>query len=414
MNLVKTSFYTGISTAVTFISGFILVKVIAVKIGPAGIAQLGHYQNTTSLLTMAGTFSIGVGVIKYLAEFKQDLFKKQQIISTALITVIFSSLVTGLCTIIFSRQLSNEVFNNVNFWKVYLLFGSFLILISLNIIFSSVLNGLKEIKMLTIVSVCGAVFGIVFTYVGAEFFGVFGVLAAANFTALAVFIINGIVFRKITGISFKPSLKFVSKKVLFLLLSFTVMNVVISTLSPIVQLIIRNQVIKTSGLSGAGYWQGINKISEYYLTFITTVLSVYYLPTLSSLTEKKEIKNEIWKGYRIILPAVAVLAIAIYLCRSLIIKILFTDSFMPMKELFLFQMIGDFLKIGSWLLAYLMLAKAMIKLLIITELIFSTSLIILTIYFTNHYGIVGTTYAFALNYLFYWITMIFIMLKKIS
>jgi PST family polysaccharide transporter len=411
MNLVKTSFYTGISTAVTFISGFILVKVIAVKIGPAGIAQLGQYQNTTSLLTMAGTFSIGIGVVKYLAEFKDDRFKKQQIISTAVMTVIMSSLIIGLLTGLLSRQLSIQAFSDVRFWKVYLLFGCFLLLISLNIIFSSVLNGLKEIKKLTVVSICGALFGILFTYLGAEYFGVEGVLVAANFTALAVFLINLSAFRKISDISIVPSFKFFSKPVLLLLLSFTIMNVVISTLSPIVQLFIRDHIIKTISLTSAGYWQAITRISDYYLTFITTVLAVYYLPTLSGLTEKKDIKTEILKGYKIILPSVALLALIMFLCRSLIISVLFTDSFQPMKELFLFQLIGDFLKIGSWLLSYLMLAKAMIKTLIITELIFSTSLVIFTVYFTNLYGIIGTTYAFALNYLLYWITMIFVMRK---
>ena len=70
MNLLKTSFYTSISTAITFFSGFILVKVIAIKIGPEGISQLGQYQNTTALLVIASTLSISVGVTKYLAEFK--------------------------------------------------------------------------------------------------------------------------------------------------------------------------------------------------------------------------------------------------------------------------------------------------------------------------------------------------------
>ncbi len=44
-----------------------------------------------------------------------------------------------------------------------------------------------------------------------------------------------------------------------------------------------------------------------------------------------------------------------------IINILFSPQFLPMLYLFKYQLIGDVLKIGSWLLAYLMLAKAMTK-----------------------------------------------------
>lgn len=411
MTLIKTSFYTAISTAVTFLSGFVLIKVVALKIGPEGIAQLGLYQNTTSLLTMAGTFSLGIGIVKYLAEYKDDLLKRQQIITTALFAVILSSLIVGILTIIYSRTLSIQAFKSDIFWKVYTLFGSFLLLISLNIVFSSILNGLKEIKKLTIVSISGALCGLFFTYFLSTNFGVVGVLVAANFTALSVFLINVIILKKITDLSFKPSLKTFNKPILFMLLSYTLMNVVISCLSPIVQLIIRNHVIKTSSLAAAGYWQAITKISDYYLTFITAVLGVYYLPTLSGITQQSEIKKEILKGYKIILPVVGILAISIFLCKSLIIKILFTKEFEPMKELFLYQMVGDFLKIGSWLLAYLMLAKAMVKTLIITEILFSVSFVFLSIIFIDKYGVIGTTYAFALNYFLYWITMAVVMRK---
>ena len=77
MNLIKTSFYTSISTAITFISGFIVVKVVAVKIGPKGIAFVGQFQNTTAILTMLATAAISTGVVKYLAEHKGDQAKKQ-------------------------------------------------------------------------------------------------------------------------------------------------------------------------------------------------------------------------------------------------------------------------------------------------------------------------------------------------
>lgn len=62
-------------------------------------------------------------------------------------------------------------------------------------------------------------------------------------------------------------------------------------------------------------------------------------------------------------------------------------------------------KIGSWLLAYLMLAKALTKEYIITEILFSVTLIFLSRWFIGQYGVIGATYAFALNYGLYWILM---------
>jgi PST family polysaccharide transporter len=96
VNLVKTSFYTSLSTAINFISGFIVVKVVAVKIGPKGIAYVGQFQNTTAILTMLATAAIASGVVKYLAEFKTDPGKSQKIINTSFLIVFLSSLIISL------------------------------------------------------------------------------------------------------------------------------------------------------------------------------------------------------------------------------------------------------------------------------------------------------------------------------
>ncbi len=60
MNLIKTSFYTSISTAITFLSGFIIVKFVAVKIGPTGIALVGQFQNSTTIFTLIATAAVTI------------------------------------------------------------------------------------------------------------------------------------------------------------------------------------------------------------------------------------------------------------------------------------------------------------------------------------------------------------------
>lgn len=79
-----------------------------------------------------------------------------------------------------------------------------------------------------------------------------------------------------------------------------------------------------------------------------------------------------------------------------------------MLELFKWQLIGDVIKIASWLLGYLMLAKAMTKVFVITEIIFGIIFALLSVIFLNSFGLVGVTYAFALNYTLYLIVMSFI------
>lgn len=413
MNLIKTSFYTSISTAINFISGFIVVKVVAVKIGPEGIALVGQFQNTTAILTMLATAAINSGVVKYLAEFKDDPGKSRQIINTAFLIVFVSSLIISLFVMGASGYLSEAAFKSRQFWIVYFLFGLFTMAISFNSLFLAILNGLKEIKKFTIINICSSLIGVAVTVIAAYKFGLEGVLLASTGTAIIIFLINIFIFHKL-GINWKPNFKSWDKRVVKMLSAFSLMALVTGFVVPTMQILVRDRIILQFSVTEAGYWQAVTKISDYYLGFITSVLAVYYMPRLSEIQVKSELRVEIIKGYKTILPVVAAIALIIWAAKDLIIHILFTPAFLPMKPLFTFQLLGDFFKIGSWLLAFLMVAKAMTRTFIVTEIVFAASYVALSYFFMNQYGIIGATYSFCINYGLYWILMWILMRKKIK
>jgi len=413
VNLIKTSFYTSISTAINFISGFIVVKVVAVKIGPEGIAFVGQFQNTTSILTILATAAISTGVIKYLAEHKEDPVTSSKIINTAFLIVFISSLIISIFVISTSGFLSEAAFKTKNYWLVYFLFGLFTMVVSFNVMFLAILNGLKEIRKFTIVNISSSLAGVGLTVLFAYTWGIEGVLISSTATAIVIFCINIFFFNKL-GIKWKPDFKSWDKPVVKMLSAFSLMAIVSGFIAPAMQILVRDRIINQFSIADAGYWQAVTKISDYYLGFITSVLGVYYMPRLSELKNKKELRLEIINGYKIILPIVGFIAFLIWVFRNLIIHLLFTPAFLPMKPLFTYQLLGDFFKIGSWLLAYLMIAKALAKTFIITETLFAISYVALSYFFMNHYGIIGATYSFCINYAFYWFFMWFLMRKQIN
>lgn len=411
MKLIKTSFYTSISTSVTFISGFIVTKFVAVKIGPSGITYVGQYQNVIAILAMLSTLAITTGVIKYLAEHTGEKQKKEQIINTALIIVLIASCIISLFVFTASSFLSTIVFHSSNFSDVFFLYGFFVTIIALNTLIASVYNGLKQIRYLTAINISGSLTGIVFTVLFAYKLGVKGVLIANNFTAFIIFIINITILYKKKYFSLKPTFKKWNRKVGNQLFGFTIMGIVSGIVNPVSQIMIRNKIIITFSANEAGWWQAVTRISDYYLAFITTVLTIYYLPRLSEIKNKAELKHEVVKGYKIILPVVGSMAFMLWLCKIWVVHILFSKEFLPMTPLFTFQLLGDFFKIGSWLLAYVLVAKAAIKVIIVAELLFSICFVFLSYLLIGKFGIIGATYAFSINYVLYWITM-FLFTKK--
>jgi PST family polysaccharide transporter len=59
------------------------------------------------------------------------------------------------------------------------------------------------------------------------------------------------------------------------------------------------------------------------------------------------------------------------------------------------------IKIASFMLSYLMLAKAMTRLFVVSECVFALSYLALVYMFTERFGLIGAMYAFAANYLLY-------------
>src|SRR5690606_20110666 len=170
-------------------------------------------------------------------------------------------------------------------------------------------------------------------------------------------------------------------------------------------ILIRTHLADTLGMDAAGYWEAMWRLSAAYLMLVTTTLSLYYLPKLSELKDPKEIKAEILQGYKIILPVAAACGLVIYLLRDFIIGVLFTSDFIPMRDLFAWQMVGDTLKIGSWLLGYVLIAKSEFKFVMFTEVVFAVLFYFFINYFIAKIGLEGSAVAHALNYFLHMITM---------
>lgn len=131
--------------------------------------------------------------------------------------------------------------------------------------------------------------------------------------------------------------------------------------APIALIGVRNVLISHVGWEEAGQWQAVWKISEVYLGVITIALSTYYLPKLSTLKGVENIRAEINQTAKIIIPIAAIMALGVYLFRDLAISLLFTEAFRSARELFAIQLIGDVIKITSWLYAYPMLSRGATK-----------------------------------------------------
>ena len=405
MDIIKTSIYSGISQAVNIIAGLLAVNIIAGRIGPEGVALQGQYLNSITIISIFATGSITIGVIKYLAEYHDDKALQLRVIRTGLAITILCCLVTAAACILFSKPLAVQAFKDPEYNSVYWLFGLFLPLTALNGLFTSILNGLKKIPYLTLINITISVVNVITLLILSKYLGIYGVLIAANFVNLIVFIVHLVLLNKYKWFSIRSLKPSWDKEISIKLFKFSVMSVMAGFIAPLAQLFVRNKLIDTYGLNAAGQWQAVTRISDFYLSFVIAVLSVYYLPKLSELKEISEIRREIYSTLKLVLPVVILLAFSIWLTRDLIIRFLLTDKFLATRNLFHFQLIGDVFKIVGWMLSYILWAKAMTRKYLIIDGFSFVMYILISIACINYFGIIGATIGFCITYIIYFITM---------
>lgn len=401
MTLIKTSILSGIATVIKVITGFILNKIIAVYIGPSGLAYIGQFQNFIQFVMNFATSAISSGVVKYTAEYRDDLIEKRKLWSTAILISSVSTLIIAICLLIFNKYLSLYFFKTAEFSSIFFVFGLTLIFFVLNNMLLSILNGEGEILKLTSSNIISNVVTLLLVSLLSIYYGLYGALLSLTIGQSVVFFVTFFLIARSHWFKIKYFFNKYDNNFLIKLFKYALMAIIAGITGPISQMIIRDYIGENLSWENAGCWEGVTRISSTYLMMVTTTLSVYYLPKISSLKKRDDIRKEIINGYKIIIPIVIAGAVSIYFFRDYAITLLFTKEFSKMADLFAFQLIGDVLKISSWLLSYIMVAKAMLKMFIITEIIFSSTLVIFSIIFIISFGLVGVTYAYSLNYLLY-------------
>ncbi len=409
MKLIKTTLFSSIITFIRIATGFISNKVVAIFVGPSGIAILGQFVNFFNIALTFSNGAISTGVIKYTAEFESDKKQLKKLMNTSLMITLYSSLITAFFLIVFASSISNYLFSTNFYSKPIFYIGLTIVFYSLNNLILSVLNGIGDIKKYTLINSIGSVLGLLLTIVLVYYYNIIGAIYSLVFAQAVVFFFSLILVSKKSWFSsnyFNFKLDFVILKKLS---HFSLMAIVASLTLPISQIFLRNMITSRFGIDDAGIWQGMMRISDGYLLLITTSLSVYYLPKLSSIcNDNMKLKHEIFSGYRIIIPTILFTELIIFLFRENIIQLLFSNDFSEMSTLFFWQLSGDFLKIIAWVLSYLLLARSMTKIFIFSEILFTISYVALGYIFTKYFSLKGISIAFCVNYFLYFLYMIYI------
>ncbi len=404
----------GISVLLRAMISVVVSKIVAIYIGPQGMALLGNFRNFINSVQTLGGLGLSNGIIKYVSESKSDSLVLEKLYATLFFLGGITSILVGGVIYFGAGYWNSYVFGErLNLELLFKFLGIVLPFYVAQIFLLNVINGLSKYKTYVYINIIGnSLYFITVVFLIVRF-KLVGALYGIVLTPVLLFLVTVLFLWKEKFRFTIPEIKNLSSEHVRNLAIFAVMTMFSGLLLPQVLMQIRIHLITNIGEIEAGIWEGLQQFSSQYLLFVTSLFTLYLLPKLSENLSDLDFRKEVLIFYRSILPFLALGMVLIYFLRKYIVIFLFSKDFLEMESLFAYQLIGDFLKIMSLTLAYQLIAKKMFWKYLLTEAISIGVIYGTSVYFIDAFGFEGVVQAYALSYLLYLLLLVGVFRKSL-
>jgi PST family polysaccharide transporter/antigen flippase len=378
----------------------VIVKMIAVFLGPAAMGALGHFMSLSTMVSVFAGGGIGNGITKYVAEYRGKPRRMLKFIGASICYGLCFSALLMVVSVTAARPLAQTLFGDIKLSWLLPCLGVAHLFCFIGTAVISIVNGQLRPHLFAAITITGYVGSLPIVYLLITHFGMEG---AALALLLSI---------SCTGLS---ALWLVARSRLTRLIRFAIsctdamnlarysmMLLASATLFPLAEIIIRARITDSLGLEAAGLWQAMSRLSGAYLGFFTVFLATNYMPRLSAMSDRNSIVSLIRRYLVVIGVVFFVFGCVLYIMREFVIRLLFSEAFGGMSELFGFQLIGDFFRISAYVIGFLGVAKAALKLYIAAEFVQSGLYTALSsVVLATGGGLPEVQHAYALTYFIY-------------
>ena len=392
---------------VRLLISLVVQNLLAHYTGQSGIAKVGQIRNLSSVLMSLSSLGVFNGIVKYVAEYKNNQEGLKKLFSTVYVLSTLATLSLSLVLFFCSENLSNWLFFSKSYAYVFQLLAVATPFIAMNRIFNGVINGLSAYKINAKIELIWYFLASLLLVVSLFFYNIQGVLLAIAITPIIQFSVLIFLFGKTLReyIDFKQ-LSF-QTPLLKTLLGFALMSFVGTVFLNFIEIELRTLISQRVSENEAGVWTAMSSISKIYMQFLTIIFPIYVLPYYTEIKTIAGLKKQAIKIYTSLLPLIVLGMLLVYLFKNQIVKIIYTDDFLSMILLFKWQLLGDFTRFLAVVLAYYFLSKNAFKYFISTELISLILYFFFSKEFITIYGTEGVVLANFVRYVCYLLLVVF-------
>ena len=408
--ILKSSALIGGSTLINVLVGMIRVKFTAVFLGPLGMGLFGAYNTILGPLTMLTGMGIDSSGVRQIAEAAGQ--NNQEKISRTLLTIRRAAWVSGLLgmslLLALAYPLSVATFGNADQVIPLCLLSVTILISSVAKGLGSILQGLRRIRDLVTQGIIGSILGLPIAIPMMMLWGVKALVPMMLVVSLVAFCITWWFARRIKVVPVAMSWRETwteAKPLLQLGLVLTSTSLMYAGTSYLQRMLIIRQL----GIEASGVYSAAWNLSSYYIGFILAAMGTDFYPRLTGVNQNPAEMNRLVNeqtevGLLMALPGI----IATLTLAPLVIMLFYTSQFMPAVEVLRWQTLGLILRLVSWPMGFIMLAKGEKRWFFWTELAVNVVSLVFIWLGMKFFGLMGTGIAFFALYLFHVILMLMV------
>ena len=389
---------------------FFIQRLLAEHVGEAGIAKVGSLRNLIQMLTSVTSVGVFNGVVKYLAEYRSDEPKLQQLFSSTLVFITFGSVTAGVALAIWANPISIYLFATADYSYIIQLMAVLAPFIALQRVSYGVVNGLSAYKKFAKIELVSYLISAALTVWFLFSYNITGVLFAIALTPFLQFGVLCSVFYKVLKAYIPFSKLRFATPMAKPLLAFSLMSFFSTVLLNYVEIDIRALITEKITEAEAGLWTAMTYISKNYMVFSNALFTLYVLPKFASLHTRFEFTLQLKKIFKTLLPLFGAGMLLVYFTREWVIALIYR-GFTGMEPLFKWQLMGDFVRLASVVLAHQFLAKKMVRNFIFTEVLSLALFYLFAVLWIDTYGIEGVVMGHFVRYLVYFVVVIILVYR---
>lgn len=392
-------------------------KIIAIWIGPDGVALFSQLRQIAQAATISATLGGSNPVVQGIADRKNELARRQ-FRATASRIVALAGAGVVLAILGLAPQLS-AFFLSSDAPALVATLRSLALAVLLNVGATytlGVLNGYRSYSYLALAQISGPVALLMLLtgfwwwavpydpqLLAGSFvlcFGVTYLLGAWGVSRLPP-------FAKISGLQVLTN----SQSRIFL--KFALSSLAAALFTTIALLLIRSWMIESRGLAFAGLFDAGWTLTFNYITLFLTACSAIYLPLLTAATHPEEQRAYILKTAYLVVGVSILICYAMVLLRQPLINLLYSPQFQASSEVLMVLVIAVMFRGVSWVYGTMIIATRNSRVLLFSDLTFNLCLLGMTRYaLETHTSLEALSWAFVLPNFLYLVFVVEYVRKK--